>query len=161
MPKTSRDFNDVSAVPKTPWGRRSATTNEPYYNSVAVAKQLRRYDRSPFIDLLASWMECGPSADDIKMFAAKYPDRWAQSMRGLAAMAGYAERVEVDHNITVNIGRMSDSQLEDSIRKELDGEATEIPSDEPEAQSAEAQTGRSPESADIPVIEPNPRPAED
>lgn len=155
MPNTAKDFNARSATPATPWGRRAAKTNEPYYDSVSVAAQLRKYDRRPFIDLLAKFMELGPTDEDIHALAARSPEKWAQAIRGLASLAGFAERVEIDHNINLNIGRMSDSQLEDALRKELEGEATEIPPDEPEAlESAEAQQerGSAPQSADRPLI---------
>jgi hypothetical protein len=119
-------------------GGANSAANGTLFNSVNLARALRRYDRAPFLDLLQAWLENGPDIADVKLFAAKYPDRWAQTARQLAQMAGYAERTEIEHNITLNVRSMSDSQLEDQLRKEL-----ELVANPPASESEQSAEGAS------------------
>jgi len=82
---------------------------------------LSLYDRRPFLDLLAEWLECSPDPEDIKRFASKYPDRYAGAIRQLAQIGGFTEKREVSVDVHVNIRTLSDSQLEDRL-KQLTGE---------------------------------------
>jgi hypothetical protein len=78
--------------------------------------RLRQYDRTPFLDLLAIWLESAPSEDQIKSFARKNPDKWVNSLSQIARTAGFTDKTELTHNINLVVGQMSDSQLEDRLR---------------------------------------------
>jgi len=96
--------------------------HRPRWTGDELRSQLALYDRRPFLDLLAEWLECTPDPEDIKLFAAKYPDRYAGAIRQLAQIGGFTEKREVSVDVHVNIRTMSDSQLEDrlkSLTKEL------------------------------------------
>jgi len=90
--------------------------------------QLKQYDRTPFHDLLAEFLECAPTADAIQKFANKYPDRWAGAMRQIAQMAGFTEKRELAINL--NVHEMSDSQLEDMVRNFLIEKSINLPANE-------------------------------
>jgi hypothetical protein len=83
----------------------------PTWDADDISSMLRSYDRTPFMDVLAAFLECGPEPEDIIAFAAKKPDLWAKAVADLARLSGYTEKQEVLH--TVNVNQMSDSQLED------------------------------------------------
>jgi hypothetical protein len=79
--------------------------------------KLAQYDRTPFVDLLAVWMECIPSVDRLEQFAEKYPDRYIRGLVDLGRLAGFADKTQIDMSLTTQIGTLSDSQLEDRLRK--------------------------------------------
>lgn len=79
--------------------------------------KLRGYDRSPFHELLAMYLECYPDPESIQAFANKYPDRYFTALGHLARVSGYTDKTETSINVNVNIGQLSDSQLEDRMRE--------------------------------------------
>lgn len=93
----------------------AADSKSPGWTADDLRSALRRYDRSPFLDLLAAWMECAPTVEDVLSLAAKKPDVWARSLTDLAKMGGFTEKQEVIHSHRLD--QMSDSQLEDQMRK--------------------------------------------
>jgi hypothetical protein len=95
---------------------KHSTRHKPRWTGDELRSQLSLYDRRPFIDLLAEWLECTPDPEDIKLFAAKYPDRYAGAIRQLAQIGGFTEKREVSVDVHVNIRTMSDSQLEDRLK---------------------------------------------
>ena len=78
--------------------------------------RLRQYDRTPFLDLLAIWLESMPTEDQIAAFARKNPDKWVNSLSQIARTAGFTDKTELTHNINLVVGQMSDSQLEDRLK---------------------------------------------
>lgn len=103
-------------------GSNNNTTNRTSYKPLWDGDQLRQrlqsYDRTPFLDLLAIWMECSPTPQTIMAFADKYPDRWTKAMVDLGRLGGFAEKKEIDFNFAAKVARMSDSQLEDQLREQ-------------------------------------------
>lgn len=94
------------------------TSLKPLWDGDQLRTRLQSYDRTPFLDLLAIWMECTPSPQTIMAFADKYPDRWTKAMVDLGRLGGFAEKKEIDVNFAAKVARMSDSQLEDQLREE-------------------------------------------
>ena len=86
----------------------------PTFNSADLSEALRNYNRGPFLDLLAAWIECAPSPEDILSFAQKKPDMWVKALTDLAKISGYTEKQEVLH--TVNVNQMSDAALEEHAK---------------------------------------------
>lgn len=77
-----------------------------------LREQLRNYDRTPFLDVLETWLRSAPSGDAIALMAGKNPAQWAGAIIGLARMAGFTERREVEHTGTINMRQMSDAEIE-------------------------------------------------
>jgi len=95
---------------------KHSSRHQPRWTGDELRSQLALYDRRPFLDLLAEWLECSPDPEDIKIFASKYPDRYAGAIRQLAQIGGFTEKREVSVDVHVNIRTMSDSQLEDRLK---------------------------------------------
>lgn len=89
----------------------------PAFSGNELRARLRQYDRSPFIELLAGWMECAPDSEAIASFAKRSPDRYVAALAAMARMAGFADKTEstADINLNLNVSRMSDSQVEDRL----------------------------------------------
>lgn len=81
-----------------------------------IRQKLQTYDRSPFMDVLLSFLEGSPSPDAIKAFAERNPDKWASAMASVARIAGYTEKTEINQSVHVTVSRMSDSQVEDRLK---------------------------------------------
>lgn len=92
------------------------TSFKPLWSGDQLRLKLQQYDRTPFIDLLAMWMECTPNPQTIMAFADKHPDRFINAMNSLGRLGGFAEKKEVDINLSAQVSRMSDSQVEDRFR---------------------------------------------
>ena len=89
--------------------------------------KLRNYDRTPFLDLLALWMDCTPDQATLELFAEKYPDRFIKAMVELGRLAGYADKMQVDVNLTTKVQSLSDSQLEDRLRRNAERLGISVP----------------------------------
>lgn len=96
---------------------RRPESMSPAFTGDDLRKALSRYDRQPFMDVLAAWMECAPTPDEVLKFAAKKPDAYIKAVSDLARMAGYTDKREVEVNLNLKLGAMSDSQLEDRMRE--------------------------------------------
>lgn len=100
-------------------GRRPVS-QKPLWTANQIREKLRRWDRSPFMDLLGAWLECTPTPEALTAFADRFPDRYASSLLSISKIAGFAERKEVTADISGTvlhkIEDMSDSQLEDHLR---------------------------------------------
>lgn len=103
----------------------AADSKSPGWTADDLRSALRRYDRSPFLDLLAAWMECAPQAEDVLALATKKPDVWVRGLSDLAKMGGFTEKQEVIHSHRLD--QMSDSQLEDQMRKLATSMGVELP----------------------------------
>ena len=79
---------------------------------------LGSYSRDPFQRQLAKLLACSPDHESIKKFANRNPDRWARCVQIFASLAGYTEKIEVEHNF--NIDSMSDAEVERRLA-ELEG----------------------------------------
>ena len=92
-------------------------SHKPSFTANQVREQLRKYDRTPFLDLMSAWLECSPTAEAVVAFADKWPDRYAASLVSLGKIAGFAERKELTVEGEINVHHLSDSQLEDKARQ--------------------------------------------
>jgi hypothetical protein len=99
---------------------------------------LARYDRTPFIDLLALFMECTPEMEVIEQFAERYPDRFVKALSDLGRLAGFAEKTQLDVTLTAQVSALSDSQLEDRLRQTAERLGIEMP--EPKVLEHEPQS---------------------
>jgi len=91
----------------------SRVSNAPAFNAADIRNALQRYDRGPFLELLAKMVELFPSDESLKALAMKKPELYISSMIAMARISGFTEKQEVFHEHTINVHKMSDSQLED------------------------------------------------
>lgn len=94
-------------------------TTKPLWDADALRARLRQYDRTPFLSLLQQFIESGPSDQAIARMAEKWPEKWVQALVQLGRLAGFTDKTEATINVNVAIGSMSDSQLEDELRREM------------------------------------------
>jgi len=91
-------------------------SNQVGFTGDELRTRLRAYDRTPFLDLLACFLECAPSAADIRMLARKSPDKYIQAITQLARTSGFSDKTE-SVNFSVHVTKLSDSQLEDHVKQ--------------------------------------------
>jgi hypothetical protein len=72
-------------------------------------------------------MECTPDRTTLELFANKYPDRFVKAMIELGRLAGYADKMQVDVNLTTKVQSLSDSQLEDRLRQNAERLGISVP----------------------------------
>lgn len=94
-------------------------SHKPLWSADQIREKLRKYDRTPFMDLLGGWLECAPTPEALVAFADRWPDRYASSLLSISRIAGFAERREVLAELTgkIQVEHLSDSQLEDKLRQ--------------------------------------------
>ena len=97
--------------------QNSAAAPSGAANASQLTAQLRRYDRTPFLDVLAQMLEHRPTPEALQRFADRDPGRWAAAVTSLARVAGFSERSEVAVDVTTDLSRLSDSQLEARLRE--------------------------------------------
>ena len=90
-----------------------------------IVAETGRLSRIPFVKALNDLLVAQPSMANLISFADTYPDRWAQAVSIMAKLAGYHDKLELTGNLTVDIGRMSDSQLMAAMQ-EIDGIAVHV-----------------------------------
>jgi len=104
-------------------------SNRPSFNASDIKAQLERYDRTPFVDLLTEMLRLFPDEASLQALAIKKPELYINSLISMARISGFTEKQEVQHSVTVNVNRMSDSQLEDhakALLKEMQLQAMPI-----------------------------------
>jgi hypothetical protein len=75
-------------------------------------QQLLELDTAPFRELLALMLSAFPDMDALKHWAARHPDRMAQSIMNIARCAGiFGKEAPAPINIVQNFHGMSDSQF--------------------------------------------------
>lgn len=88
---------------------------KPAWTADQLRSALRSYDRTPFLDVLADWIECAPSIEAICKLAETKPDKFIVAMTSLSKVAGFSERRELSVDMSVSIKKLSDSQVEDRL----------------------------------------------
>lgn len=81
-------------------------------NRQELRRELERYNRQPFLDLLAEFMQCRPDPITIALWAREHPDKWMNAIATCAKAAGFADQLEVNSNNThLHVHELSDAQL--------------------------------------------------
>lgn len=92
-------------------------SSRPSFNAADIKSAIERYDRTPFMDLLVEMLKFFPDEKSLQALAMKKPELYINSMISMARISGFTEKQEVAHNHTININKMSDSQLEDHAKR--------------------------------------------
>ncbi len=64
--------------------------------------------------MLKRLLEAEPSVEAVKAYAERSPDRWGQLVAIMGRLAGYSDKLGIDHTHSVNavaIAEMSDMEL--------------------------------------------------
>ena len=91
-------------------GPRIGSGNVAQVEQVEIDR-LQVGDRSAFVKIMADLIGCAPSADVIKEWAAKYPDRYFYSLKMVGGLMGLAEKVEHEGTIIHAVMNMSDADM--------------------------------------------------
>ena len=91
----------------------------PRLDPEAIHRHLEVLDRDPFRLELGRLLECAPTTKALKAFANKYPEKWAKALSTLGTLSGYETKTETQTNIYTQINVLSDSQLEEELKKTL------------------------------------------
>ena len=83
----------------------------PRYDAAKLRKALENQSRGPYVELLARFLESGPSDDAVQDEAEKYPNRWVQNIQMLTRAAGYRDQVDVASTELHMIANLSDAEL--------------------------------------------------
>ena len=110
----------------------------------------QEFSREPFQNLLTYLMQYIPDETSLQEFANQSPDKWAKMIEIFAKLSGYHEKVEVSSNVSVEINRLSDSEL--LRRAEENARVLE---------TIEAKFETIEEGDDLPGSSPSPGPASD
>lgn len=89
-----------------------ALTGEIVTASHDIAR-LEQSDRTPFLEILSVMVgpDVRPDAEGLKEWAAKFPDRYFYSLKIMAGLAGFADKVEISGALQHEISRLPDSEL--------------------------------------------------
>lgn len=109
------------------------------YDPVHIRRELAELSREPFIEAEARLLEAMPSVEDIRAFASKYPDRWAQAVAIMLKPVGYREKVDVELGdsivaLAMRLRGKSDSEYQAIAREHgiaLDGGVSLSPASPP------------------------------
>src|SRR5262245_61785597 len=88
----------------------------PRFTGTELRQKLTSFDRAPFTDLLAEWIELVPSSEAVKTLAESEPAKFMTALASIAKMAGYSDKTETNIEVTHNYRFLSDSQIEDRLR---------------------------------------------
>ena len=86
-----------------------------FFDKTELLDHFRGLSREPFIDTLAYVIGFQPTPVALRDFADKHPDRWANALSTLARLSGFHDKVEVENNINITIGKMGDAELEEQL----------------------------------------------
>ena len=82
----------------------------PTFSSADVLKQLDVLSRQPFRDITARLLSNSPTDQQLKAFAEKSPDRWAQAVAIFARLGGFHDKLEIEGALKLTKD-MSDSEV--------------------------------------------------
>jgi hypothetical protein len=107
---TAADQPEASADPNAERGR--------------ILRELAAGLRDPFLRELARFLTTAPTEEQLRAFAAKSPDRWAQAIAIHGRLAGF-DKLEVTGTLRQDVSNMSDSELLGELSERL-----QLPADE-------------------------------
>ena len=109
----------------------------PKLDGDAIWANLNALHRAPFTAILANAIGAEPTEDELKKFAAKSPDRWAQLIAIFGRLSGFTEKTEIRHAIH-DYSAMSDAELQQAIQ-DMEAEDRQGGADEDQLNGAEGE----------------------
>lgn len=95
----------------------------PQLDGDKIAAHVANLSREPFRDVLERLLGAEPSAEKVRGFAEKYPDRWAQACAIFGRLGGYHEKAQVSHHHThamIELTQLSDAELSERLQTTLE-----------------------------------------
>jgi len=122
------DGADLSAVWSECGGFGMADVTQEIVNTALdrTFRELTKFQRTSFVRVLAELLECKPDIASLREFSKKSPDRWAQALSIVAALAGFTKDTGTTINI-YNVEKMSDVELARRIAELERTAATALP----------------------------------
>lgn len=90
-------------------------------DSATIYKQLATYNRDPFRKILADALSVATTPEELRDFAAKSPDRYAQFITMFTKMSGYNDQVDVNVNVMQRLDELSDAELMMLVDQKMQG----------------------------------------
>ena len=90
---------------------RKISNIKPFFTAEDLRRQFSAMSRQPFIEVLAELLQCVPEADAIQTFANENPDKWATTVKTMANLSGYNDKLLIDNNINIDIQMAGDAEL--------------------------------------------------
>ena len=94
------------SIPYKKWSRRDNLVSRNL-----LRRELERYNRQPFLDVLGMFLQCRPDIISVAEWAREHPDKWMNAIAACAKAAGFADETHVVNDISVSVSNMSDAQL--------------------------------------------------
>lgn len=85
--------------------------SKPLFSVDDLKAEFQAYSRDPFTEVLAHLVACVPDRKFIELFAEEHPDKWAATVKTMAQLAGFHDKLEIEGNINIDIAQMGDTQL--------------------------------------------------
>lgn len=89
----------------------------PKFTREQIQHKLRQYDRTPFLDVLADWLQAAPTGEAIRKWAEEKPHLFANALSTLGRLSGFAETKNINLSGSIDLTTMSDSQIEDRLKE--------------------------------------------
>jgi|SRR5262245_16245740 len=101
-------------------GKTVDRRRSPRFTGTELRQRLTSFDRAPFTDLLAEWVELCPTREAVTALAETDPAKFIHALQSISKMAGFSERTETSVEVTHNYRTLSDSQIEDKLKQLAD-----------------------------------------
>ncbi len=95
----------------------------PQLDGDMIAAHVANLSRQPFQDLLGIVLEAQPDVASIREHGQRFPDRYGQLLVMCSGLAGYSDKLAVDHSHTLNVVelmQMSDAELSERLQTALE-----------------------------------------
>lgn len=105
----------------------------PRLSEKAINAHIDGLSRKPFRDMLKRLLQAEPSLEAVRQYGERCPDRYGQLVTMIAKLAGYHEKLEVNHSHAVAVSQMSDQELYGALDEAMnrhgqDGQSLALPS---------------------------------
>jgi len=104
------DLEDINSPPVSQRERKPSNLR-PYFNKRDLQAQFAAMSRQPFIEILSELIQCAPSPDNIQKFADEHPDKWANTIKTMANLSGFNDKLEIEGNVNIDIQLKGDAEL--------------------------------------------------
>ncbi len=94
----------------------------PQLDGDEIAAHVANLSRAPFQDLLRIVLEAQPDVASIREHGQRFPDRYGQLLVMCSRLAGYSDKLAVDHSHTLNVVelmQLSDAELSERLQTAL------------------------------------------
>lgn len=94
------------------------------FNTNELLSEFQAFSRQPFVEILSELISGVPTPEAIRTFAEDHPDRWVNAVKGMANLAGFHDKLEIEGSLAKDISKLGDAQLIaklDELGQKIDG----------------------------------------